>query len=318
MLAYTLRRLGGILISLLLLSFFTFMLSRMVPGGPWMQGAEIPMSDQQVAAFKEKYGLDEPLWKQYLLWLRNAAKLDFGNTFTEPERTVTELIRDSLPFSALIGGLAATLAITSGVTLGVIAAANQDTWTDNIVTSYAVIIAAIPSFVLGFIMKYFLAAELRWFPAGSWGDPSNWRDVAWHLILPVVAFGLPATGGVARWTRQCVAEAMSSDYVRTAKAKGLRSAAVMTRHVLRNALIPMITRFLPLYPGMMTGSLFIEKVFGLPGLGKYFVYASTNRDYPLVLGITMFWAILIALTFFLTDVLYGVIDPRVRITERQQ
>jgi len=318
MLAYTLKRLGGILITLLLLSFFTFMLSRVVPGGPWMQGAEIPMSDQQVAAFKEKYGLDEPPWKQYLLWLRNAAKLDFGRTFTEPERTVTELIRDTLPFSALVGGLAATLAITFGVTLGVIAAAHQDTWTDNIATSYAVIIGTIPSFVLGFVMKYFLAAELRWFPAGSWGDPSNWRDVAWHLILPVVAFGLPATGSVARWTRQCVAEAMSSDYVRTAKAKGLRNTAVMTKHVLRNALIPMITSFLPLYPGMMTGSLFIEKVFGLPGLGKYFVYASTNRDYPLVLGITMFWAILIGLTYFLTDVLYGVIDPRVRITERQQ
>lgn len=318
MLAYTLKRLGGILITLLLLSFFTFMLSRVVPGGPWMQGAEIPMSDQQVAAFKEKYGLDEPAWKQYLLWLRNAATLDFGRTFTEPERTVTELIRDTLPFSALVGGLAATMAIAFGVTLGVIAAANQDTWIDNVVTSYAVIIATIPSFVLGFVMKYFLAAKLRWFPAGSWGDPSNWRDVAWHLVLPVVAFALPSTGGVARWTRQCIAEAMSSDYVRTAKAKGLRSTAVMTKHVLRNALIPMITNFLPLYPGMMTGSLFIEAVFGLPGLGKYFVYSSTNRDYPLVLGITMFWAVLIALTYFLTDVLYGIIDPRVRITERQK
>jgi ABC-type dipeptide/oligopeptide/nickel transport system permease component len=318
MIAYTLKRFGGILMTLLLLSLFTFTLSRVVPGGPWMQGAEIPMSEEQVAAFKEKYGLNEPVWKQYLLWLRNAITLDFGRPFTEPERTVTALIRDTIPFSALLGGLAATLAIVLGVTMGIIAAAYQDTWVDNVVTSYAVAIATIPSFVLAFIMKYFLAAKLRWFPAGSWGDPSDWRDVAWHLVMPVVAFALPATGGVARWTRQCIAEAMASDYVRTAYAKGLRGTGVMVKHVLRNALIPMITRFLPLYPGMMTGSLFIERVFGLPGLGKYFVVSSTNRDYPLVLGITMFWAILIALTYFLTDVLYGIIDPRVRITERQQ
>ncbi|OQA46896.1 MAG: Oligopeptide transport system permease protein OppB [Chloroflexi bacterium ADurb.Bin325] len=134
-----------------------------------------------------------------------------------------------------------------------------------------------------------------------------------YLILPVVAYALPATGGVARWTRQCMAEAMSADYVRTAYAKGLRQPSVMTRHVLRNALIPMITNFLPLFPGMMTGSIFIEFVFGLPGLGTYFVMSSTNRDYPLVLGITMFWAILISLTYLLTDILYGVIDPRVRV-----
>jgi ABC-type dipeptide/oligopeptide/nickel transport system permease component len=318
MVAYTLKRLGGILITLVLLSLFTFTLSRVVPGGPWMQGAEIPLSADQVNAFKEKYGLDEPVWKQYLIWLGNAATLDFGRPFTEPERTVTALIRDTLPFSALVGGLAATLAIGMGVTLGVIAAASQESWLDSIVTSYAVVIATVPSFVMAFLMKYFLAAKLRWFPSGAWGDPNDWRDVAWHLVLPVVAFALPATGGVARWTRQCIAEAMASDYVRTAYAKGLRSTGVLTRHVLRNALIPMITSFLPLYPGMMTGSLFIEAVFGLPGLGKYFVVSSTNRDYPLVLGITMFWAILIALTYFLTDVLYGVIDPRVRISERRR
>ena len=162
----------------------------------------------------------------------------------------------------------------------------------------------------------FFAAKLRWFPAGSWGNPDDPKDVALHLVLPVVAYGLPATGGVARWTRQCMAEAMASEYVRTAYAKGVRQFGVMAKHVLRNALIPMVTAFLPLFPGMMTGSMFIEQVFGLPGLGKYFVMSSTNRDYPLVLGITMFWAILIALTYFMTDILYGLIDPRVRITER--
>jgi len=318
MITYTLKRLSGIAMTLILLSLFTFLLSRTVPGGPWMQGAEIPLSEAQVEVFKSKYGLDKPVWQQYLIWLKNAMLLDFGRPFTEPERTVTQLIVSTLPYSALVGGLAATLAITLGVAMGMIAAARQDSWIDTAVTSYAVGISTVPSFVLAYIMAYFLAARLRWFPAGSWGDPTDWRDVAWHLVMPVVAFALPATGGVARWTRQCMAEAMASDYVRTAYAKGLQNRMVMTRHVLRNALIPMITNFLPMYPGMMTGSLFIERVFGLPGLGKYFVMSSTNRDYPLVLGITIFWAVLIALTYFLTDVLYGIIDPRVRITARRQ
>jgi ABC-type dipeptide/oligopeptide/nickel transport system permease component len=309
MLSYTVRRLFGILVMLLLLSMFTFTLSRVVPGGPWMQGAEIPLPDEQVAAFKAKYGLDKPLWQQYLVWLSNAARLDFGRPFTAPELSVTQLIAKVLPYSALIGGLAATLAATLGIVLGIVAAARQNSWLDNLITGYAVGIGTIPSYVMGYILAYLIAARLGILPTGGWGGPRHW-------VLPVIAYGLPASGGIARWTRQCMAEAMSADYVRTAYAKGLRRARVMSAHVLRNAMIPIITSVLPIFPGMMTGSIFIERVFGLPGLGTYFVMSSTNRDYPLVLGITMFWAVLISLTYFLTDVLYGVIDPRVRIGER--
>lgn len=309
MLSYTIRRLFGILVMLLLLSMFTFTLSRVVPGGPWMQGAEIPLPDEQVAAFKAKYGLDKPLWQQYLVWLSNAARLDFGRPFTAPELSVTQLIAKVLPYSALIGGLAATLAATLGIVLGIVAAARQNSWLDNLITGYAVGIGTIPSYVMGYILAYLIAARLGILPTGGWGGPRHW-------VLPVIAYGLPASGGIARWTRQCMAEAMSADYVRTAYAKGLRRARVMSAHVLRNAMIPIITSVLPIFPGMMTGSIFIERVFGLPGLGTYFVMSSTNRDYPLVLGITMFWAVLISLTYFLTDVLYGVIDPRVRIGER--
>ncbi len=309
MLAYILRRFLGIALTLLLLSIFTFVLSRTVPGGPWLQGVEIPQSPQQVAAFKAKYGLDKPLWQQYLVWLRNALTLDLGVPFSMPEITVSRLIGRLLPYSALVGGLAATLAIALGVALGIASAARANTWLDNVITLYAVFIGTIPSFVMGFVLAYFLAAKLGWFPTGGWGGPR-------HLVLPVIAYGLPVSGGVARWTRQCMLEAMGSDYVRTAYAKGVRELGVMTRHVLRNALIPMITNFLPLFPGMMTGSIFIESVFGLPGLGKYFVMSSTNRDYPMVLGITMFWALLIACTYLVTDILYGIIDPRVRIAEK--
>lgn len=308
MLAYIIRRLFGILVMLLLLSMFTFTLSRVVPGGPWMQGAEIPLPEEQVAAFKAKYGLDKPLWQQYLVWLANAARLDFGRPFTAPELSVTQLIARVLPYSALIGGLAAALAAAIGIALGIIAAARQNSWIDTLITGYAVGIATIPSYVMGYILAYLIAAKLGLFPTGGWGGPRHW-------VLPVIAFGLPASGGIARWTRQCIAEAMAADYVRTAYAKGLSQTSVMISHVLRNAMIPIITSVLPIFPSMMTGSIFIERVFGLPGLGTYFVMSSTNRDYPLVLGITIFWAVLISLTYLLTDILYGVIDPRVRIGE---
>lgn len=309
MLSYTIRRLFGILVMLLLLSMFTFALSRIVPGGPWMQGAEIPLPEEQVAAFKAKYGLDKPLWQQYLIWLSNAARLDFGRPFTAPELSVTQLIAKVLPYSALIGGIAAVLATVIGIVLGIVAAAKQNSWIDNLITGYAVGIGTIPSYVMGYILAYLIAARLGVLPTGGWGGPRHW-------VLPVIAFGLPASGGVARWTRQCMAEAMSADYVRTAYAKGLRRSSVMSRHVLRNAMIPIITSVLPIFPAMMTGSIFVERVFGLPGLGTYFVMSSTNRDYPLVLGITIFWAVLISMTYFITDVLYGVIDPRVRIGEK--
>lgn len=313
MVRYTLRRMGGVVTVLLMLSMFTFFLSRAIPGGPWTQGADIPRSAEQVAIFKARYGLDKPLWEQYLLWLRNAVMLDFGTPYMAPEMSVTELIFKQWPYSMLVGGLAALLATLLGTALGMVCAAYQNTWIDNVITIYAVLSGTIPSFVLGFVLVYFFAVRLDWFPSGGWHGLS-----ARNLTLPIVAFGLPAAGGVARWTRQCILEAMSADYVRTAYAKGLQRPGVMRRHVLRNALIPMVTTFLPMFPEMMTGSIFIEQTFGIPGLGQYFVQSTFSRDYTLVLGITIFWALLITATYFVTDILYGIIDPRVRLAQRAQ
>jgi peptide/nickel transport system permease protein len=310
MISYTIRRFFGIAVTLFLLSLGTFILSRTVPGGPWLKNAEVPLSADQLVAFKAQYGLDKPVLVQYGIWLWNAVRLDFGKPFTTPELTVMQLILKQLPFSAIIGGLAAALAIVVGVILGAISASRANSTLDNVLVSYSIVISTVPSFVLGFLLVFIVAAKLQWLPAGGWGGPRNW-------ILPVLAYGIPSTGGVTLWTRQCMLEAMTSDYVRTAYAKGASERIVMLKHVLRNAMIPLITSFLPMFPGMMTGSIFIEQVFGLPGLGKYFWQASSNRDYPLVLGITMFWAVLIAVTYLITDILYGVIDPRVRITEKK-
>lgn len=310
MINYISKRFFGFAFTLLLLSVFTFGLTRIVPGSPWGNKAQIPLSAEQEAVFRARYGMDKPVIAQYLIWLRNALLFDFGRPFTAPELSVMQLIFKALPFSALVGGLAAVFAVTFGMILGAIAASKQNTWVDATITSYSVFIGTIPSFVMAFLFVFIFSQKLRWLPSGGWGTPKQ-------LIMPVLAYALPGTGGIARWTRQCLVEAMSSDYVRTAYAKGLRQPAVVTMHVLRNASIPLITSFLPVFPSMMTGSIFIEAVFGLPGLGKYFAQSASNRDYPLVLGITMFWAVLIMTTYFVTDVLYGIIDPRVRITEER-
>lgn len=306
MINFVVRRLTGMLVTLLLLSLFTFVLSRAVPGAPWMNNVEIPLSKGQEDLFRAKYGLDKPLAEQYLIWLRNAVTLDFGRSFNAPELTVGQLIGKMLPYSALLGGIAALFAVTVGIVLGILAAARQNSLLDNIITTYSVLIGTIPGFVMGFVLVYFFAVQLRWFPSGGWKGASS-------LVLPVLAYALPATGGIARGTRQFVLEVMSADYVRTARAKGAGQAAILFKHVLRNAMIPIVTSYLPIFPGMMTGSVFIETVFGLPGLGTFFASAASNRDYPLVLGVTLFWALLISLTFLLTDVLYGVIDPRIRV-----
>jgi ABC-type dipeptide/oligopeptide/nickel transport system permease component len=313
MLRYTIRSFGGILSVIFLLSLFTFVMARAIPGGPWdVSGNKGTLTEHQIDVFKAKYGLDKPVLEQYLIWLRNAVTLDFGSPYMAPEMSVTALILKQLPYSALVGGLAAAMAVFFGILLGMLAAAKQNTWIDVTINSFAVVIGTIPGFVLGFVLAYFLGSKLHWFPTGGWQNEPK------YVVLPVIAFGFPAIGGVARWTRQCIVEAMSSDYVRTAYSKGVRQTGVIVRHVLRNAAIPMITSFLPMFPAMMTGSVFIERTFGIPGLGQYFVQSSMSRDYPLVTGITIFWALLISVTYLITDILYGVIDPRVRLEGKKR
>ncbi len=312
MLRYILRSLAGILWVILLLSLFTFVLSRAVPGGPWDVGdVKVPLNEHQIELMKAKYGLDKPVLQQYLIWLGNAIRFDFGSPYLAPEMSVTAFIMKQLPYSLIIGGLAALLALVMGILLGMIAAAKQNSSIDVVISSFAIILGTIPGFVLGFVLAYYFGVKLHWFPTGGWENEPR------YMVLPVIAYGFPYIGFVARWTRQCMVEAMSADYVRTAHSKGVRQAWVMARHVLRNAAIPMVTAFLPMIPGMMTGSMFIEKTFGIPGLGRYFVNSADTRDYPLMIGITIFWAALIMSTYLITDILYVLIDPRVRLEAKK-
>ncbi len=303
MLRYILARLLGLIPVLLILSIITFTLMHEVPGGPWKYGQR-PFSDEQIAALKARYGLDKPLLQQYTTWLTGVVQLDFGRSFQHPDETVIGVIRRTWPITIHLGGMALILAFSIGVPLGVIAAVKQNSLVDYIATLISILGFVTPHFVLGILFILIFALALKWVPTGGWDSPKQW-------ILPTVAYSLAPMATIARYTRASVVDVIRSDYVLTARAKGLSERTVVSRHVMKNALIPMITVFGPLIPDLITGSIFIEAIFRVPGLGNYWVTSTVNRDYPMIIGLTMMWAVMIAITYLITDVLYVVIDPRV-------
>ena len=303
MLRYILARLLGLIPVLLILSIVTFTLMHEVPGGPWKYGQR-PFSDEQIAALKARYGLDKPLWQQYLTWLSGVIKLDFGFSFKHPDETVLGLIGRTWPTTIHLGAMALALAFSIGIPLGTIAALKQNTWVDYVTTLLSILGFVTPHFVLGILFILIFSLALKWVPTGGWDEPRQW-------ILPTVAYSLAPMATIARYTRASVVEVMRSDYVRTARAKGLAERWVVLRHVMKNALIPMLTVFGPLIPDLITGSIFIEAIFRVPGLGKFWVTSTFDRDYPMIIGLTMMWAVLIAGTYIITDLLYVVVDPRV-------
>jgi ABC-type dipeptide/oligopeptide/nickel transport system permease component len=310
MVGFVVRRLLGILATLLVLSVFTFALAHAIPGGPYTYG-EIPLSEAQKAQFLEHYGLDKPLWEQYITFLRNALRFNFGISYQSPSETVGEIIARTWPVSIKIGGIAAVIAVTVGLSLGLVAAYKQNTWIDYVLTFLTTLTITTPGFIVAIGMIFLFAVQLHWLPTSGWGGPETW-------IMPIAAMALGSIGYVTRYTRATVLDVMQADYVRTARAKGLTEILIARRHVLRNALIPLLTIILPIFPGMMTGTIFIESLFRIPGLGSWFVTSSFKRDYPMILGITMLWAALISVTYMITDILYAVVDPRVRLGEARE
>jgi peptide/nickel transport system permease protein len=300
---FILFRVAGLIPVLLILSIITFTLMHEVPGGPWQYGQR-PFSDEQLAALKARYGLDKPVWQQYLIWLRGVLRLDFGMSFEHPDESVLELIRRTWPTTMHLGGMALLVAFGVGLPLGVIAALKQNTWVDYLATLASIFGFVTPHFVWGILFILIFSLALKWLPTGGWDEPRQW-------IMPVVAYSLAPIATIARFTRASVIEVLRSDYVRTARAKGLSEQTVVGRHVMKNALIPMFTVFGPLIPDLITGSIFIEAIFRVPGLGKFWVTSTMNRDYPMIIGLTMLWAVLIAITYLITDVLYVYADPRI-------
>jgi oligopeptide transport system permease protein len=303
MLNYSLRRALGAVPTLLVLLTIAFFMIRMAPGGPF--DAERRLPPEIEANLNQKYHLDEPLYQQYGRYVWNIARGDFGPSFQYRDLTVNQLIADGFPVSLRLGLLAMGVALLFGIGLGTLAALRQNRVTDYSVMGIAMLGISIPNFVLAPLLILALAVYLDWLPAGGL---DTWR----HYLLPVLALAMPQMAYIARLMRGSMIEVLRSNFVRTARAKGLPTHLVLFRHALPAALVPVVSFLGPATAGIITGSVVIETVFGIPGLGRYFVQGALNRDYTLVMGVVLFYGVLIIIFNFLVDLLYAWLDPRVK------
>ncbi len=305
MLGYTLKRLLGAIPTLLILLTLAFFMMRLAPGGPFDTEKSLPPEIQ--ANLDRKYHLDEPLLQQYGRYLWDLLHGDFGPSFQYKDYSVNELIATGFPVSMRLGVAAILIALVIGVTLGTLAALRQNRATDYTVMTLAMTGISIPNFVLAPILILVFAVHLGWLPAGGWNDGQ------WHnLLLPIVGLALPQIAYIARLMRGSMIEVLHSNAIRTARAKGLPERVVILRHALKPALLPVISFLGPATAAVITGSVVIEQIFGIPGLGRYFVQGALNRDYTLVMGVVVFYGTLIILFNFIVDLLYAALDPRVR------
>ncbi len=307
MLRYVLTRLVGLTGVLLVVSIVTFLLMHSIPGGPFDEG-QMPLSAEARAAIARKYNLDRPLHEQYLSYMSAALRLDFGIPYQSPGETVTQLIGRTWPVTAHLGVMTISLAFLVGLPLGIIAAVRQNSWVDYLATVFSLFGFITPHFVIAIGLILLFTNVLGWLPTGGWDEPRQW-------IMPTLAYAAGPSAIIARFTRSSVVDVIGADYVRTARAKGLSGRAVLLKHVLKNALLPMLTIAGPLAADLITGSFFVETIFRVPGLGKYFTTSIFARDYPMIMACTLLWATVIAIAFLITDILYSVVDPRIKLGE---
>ncbi len=305
MFRFILRRLLGAIPTVLAIITIAFFLIRVAPGGPFDQERTVPPEIQ--ANLNKVYHLDEPLVVQYGMYLKNILHGDFGPSFQYKDRTVTELIKIGFPVSLKLGLVAIFSALIIGSTLGTIAALRQNTGTDYGVMGLAMTGIAVPNFVMAPLLVLLFAITLGWLPASGWGE--NWKQP----ILPIVVLALPQIAYISRMMRGSMIEVLHSNYIRTARAKGLSEKKVIIKHGLRAAILPIISYLGPATAAVITGSVVIEQIFGIPGVGRYFVQGSLNRDYTLVMGIVVFYGTLIVLFNLLVDIVYSLLDPKVRL-----
>ena len=304
MLIFLVRRILVIIATIWVLATLTFFLLRIVPGGPFDSEKALPPEIK--ANVNAKFGLDKPIYKQYLSYVGGMLHFEFGPSFRYEGRTVTEIISDTLPTSVELGLYSLFVSILIGLPLGILSAYKQNTWVDFSAMFLAVAGISLPSYFVGAILIYIFALHFQILPAALWDD---WTS----KILPVITLGSRPASLIARLTRASLLESIRSDYVRTARAKGLSESKVILKHALRNSLIPVVTLLAPLAAYVLTGTFVIEFIFAIPGMGKYFIDAVTNRDYPLIMGVTMVYGFVLVLANFLVDIAYALIDPRIRI-----
>ena len=297
-------RLLGLVPTLLMLITIAFFLIRVAPGGPFDSEKALP--DEIRLNLEAKYHLDEPLLQQYFRYLGQIITLDFGPSFQYKDWTVSELIALGFPVSLTIGGLAMLLAFFIGSLVGIFAAMRQNTATDYTVMGLAMVGVSIPNFVIAPFLILGLAVYLGWLPAGGW----EWS--AQYMVLPVITLALPVIAYIARLMRGSMIEVLHSNYIRTARAKGLPEHLIVWRHAIKPALLPVISFMGPATAGLITGSVVIERIYSIPGLGSYFVQGALNRDYTLVMGVVIFYGVVIILLNFVVDLLYAWLNPKIR------
>jgi len=306
-LQYTLQRLLWLIPTLLAMALVTFLVMHATPGSPLDPVAEgaNPLSPEAQKNLAEAYGLDKPLWEQFGIFVGKALRGDFGQSFVYKTRTVSEILIDAFPVSLLLGSMALVLAVTGGVTLGVLAAVYQNRSWDYVSVSVATLGVSVPNFVLAVFLIVLFSFVLPIFPTGGWNEPKDW-------VLPTVTLALGPMGIIARFTRSSMVEVIRSDYIRTARAKGLAEGPVILKHVLKNACIPVVTLLGPLFAAIGTGSFFVESIFRVPGMGRFFVLSMTGRDYPMIMAVILLYGAFLTLMNLAVDLLYGFIDPRIR------
>ncbi len=305
MLRYTLLRLLGAIPTLLLVIALAFLMVHAAPGGPF--DAERALPPDIEANIARAYHLDEPLPQQFVRYLSGLLRGDLGPSFRYRDYSVNDLIGAAFPLSLKLGAMAMALALVLGVCAGTAAALRPNTALDRIVMAFSMTGISIPVFVVAPILVLFFAVQLQWLPAG-WSSTTSVS----RLVLPVVTLALPQIAYIARLTRASMIDVLGRDFIRTARAQGLGTMSVVRLHALKPAMLPVLSYMGPAIAAILTGSVVVEEIFGIPGLGQFFVRGALNRDYTLVLGIVVFYATLIVLLNFLVDILYGVIDPRVR------
>ena len=302
-------RMFSAVIVLLAIISITFLLMHAIPGGPFTAEKNIPASVLQ--NIEEHYRLNDPLWKQYIDYVRNLLFFDLGPSFKYAGRSVNDIIAESFPVSFELGMMSIAVAVLVGIPAGVAAALRQNQWPDYLIMLFATIGVSVPSFVLATILVYVLALQLGLFPAAMWSG-------AEYAVLPTLALAALPMAFIARLTRSSMLEVLAQDYIKTARAKGLPERTILYRHALKNALIPVVTYIGPMSAAVLTGSFIIESIFAIPGLGRHFVTSIYNRDYTVILGVTVFYSVLVIGLNLLVDLMYPLLDPRIKLASQRE
>lgn len=301
---YILKRLFYLVLTLLIIASITFFMMKALPGTPYTNQAK--MSPAQLTMMNHKYGFDKPLVVQYFVYLGNLLHGDLGTSFQFNNQPVTQLIGDHIGPSMQLGLQAMIIGSILGIILGSIAAIKKNTWVDALATIVSILGISIPSFVLAILLQFYFGYKLQWFPVALWHNFSS-------SILPTLALAAFPLASIARYMRTEMVDVLSSDYIELAKAKGDKTSEVITKHAIRNSLIPIITVIGPMAVTIMTGSMVVESIFSIPGIGSQFVQSILTNDYPTIMGLTLFYSLLMVVIILIVDILYGVIDPRIRL-----